>query len=483
MSSIKKNITYQMGYQVIILVIPLIISPYLANTLGADAVGIYSFAYSVAYLFFVFGRLGVVEYGTREIASCQGDPQRMQERVWSVFVTHGILALLCIVAYCIFVCFFCKENKTVFWTQFLFVASTLLDFTWVYFGSNKFKSLIMRNVFVKILELLLILLLVKSEDDLVLYSIIMSASYLMGNIVVVPYIVKTFRFVMPSKQQILRTVKPLLVLSVSVIALNIYQTIDKVLLGLMTNKTNVGFYEYSEKLVKVPVHIINSISTVMLPTMTLLIKNKETEKARESFESTLTLLSFLAFAFGFGMVSVSDYFIPLYYNQDFIVCAKYLAELTPLIFLLTFNNTLRAQYLLPYHRDKEYVISLVMATIVNLLSSLILIPIIGVEGAIVGTIIGEATATIFEVIIVKQYVSIVRSIKCILPYCFIGLSMLAVLELAKKPFSVSWLHLLLLVGIGGIFYLFVSLIYMFVFNKPMLVSLKKAFVKNKRSRE
>ena len=479
MNSIKKNISYQMGYQVIILVIPLIISPYLTNTLGADAVGIYSFAYSVAYLFFVFGRLGVVEYGTREIASCQGDTEKTQEKLWTIFFTHGIFALVCILAYCVFACFFVRENRVVFWTQLLFVASTMLDFTWVYFGSNKFKSLIMRNVFVKMLELVLIFLFVKSENDLVLYSIIMSTSYLLGNIVVVPYIIKNYRLKVPSKKQITETIRPLLVLSVSIIALNLYQTIDKVLLGLLTNKANVGFYEYSEKLVKVPVHIINSISTVMLPTMTYLIKQKELEKAKKNFESTLMLLSFLAFSLGFGMASVSDFFIPLYYNQSFSVCAKYLSELTPLIFLLTFNNTLRAQFLLPYHRDKEYVISLIISTILNLVSSLILIPMLGVEGAIIGTIVGETTATVFELIIVRQYISIIDAVKCSVPFCIIGFFMFVFLEYVKRDVSVTWLHLLFLVGVGGVFFSTISLLYMAIFNREALTTIKNSISKKK----
>lgn len=477
-----------MAYQVIILVIPLIISPYLTNTLGADAIGVYTYAYTIAYMFFIVGRLGVVEYGTREIASCQGDDEKLAGKLWTIFFTHGIFSILSVIAYAVFVLFFCPSNQTVFWTQILFVFSTFLDFTWVYFGVNKFKSLIMRNVFVKVLELVLIFIFVKNEHHLILYSIIMSLSYLMGNVVVLPYICKTYKFKLPSRKEILHTMKPLLVLSVSIIALNVYQTIDKVLLGVLTNETNVGFYEYSEKLVKVPVHIINSISTVMLPTMTYLITHNEIKKAREKFESTLILLSFLSFAFIFGMASVSDIFIPLYYNSAFIVCARYLAFLTPLIFLLTFNNTLRAQFLLPYHRDKEYVISLLISTIVNLVLSLILIPIFGVVGAIVGTIAGESVATVFEVIIVRKYISIAKAFKSIVPFLVTGIAMYLILWVIKPFLKVSWINLFILVIIGGTAYCLLAFLYLIVFEKDqfsflMSTLLPKSLLRKKKDVE
>ena len=51
MSSIKKNFSYNLVYQILNLVILLVTSPYIARVLGPDKSGIYSYTYSVANFF------------------------------------------------------------------------------------------------------------------------------------------------------------------------------------------------------------------------------------------------------------------------------------------------------------------------------------------------------------------------------------------------------------------------------------------------
>ena len=53
-SSIKKNFFYQMIYQVLIIILPFITSPYIARVIGANGLGTYSYSYSIAYYFVLF---------------------------------------------------------------------------------------------------------------------------------------------------------------------------------------------------------------------------------------------------------------------------------------------------------------------------------------------------------------------------------------------------------------------------------------------
>ena len=69
--SITKNYIYNMVYQVLILILPLITTPYLSRVLGAEGIGIYGYTYSIVTYFILFGSLGVAMYGQREIAYAQ----------------------------------------------------------------------------------------------------------------------------------------------------------------------------------------------------------------------------------------------------------------------------------------------------------------------------------------------------------------------------------------------------------------------------
>ena len=67
-TSIKKNFIYNIAYQVLIIILPLITTPYVSRVLGVDGVGTYSYTYSIAYYFCLFGMLGISNHGNRSIA-------------------------------------------------------------------------------------------------------------------------------------------------------------------------------------------------------------------------------------------------------------------------------------------------------------------------------------------------------------------------------------------------------------------------------
>ena len=69
--SVTKNYIYNLFYQVLIIILPLITTPYLSRVLGAEAIGIYSYTLSIATYFVLFGSLGVAMYAQREIAYVQ----------------------------------------------------------------------------------------------------------------------------------------------------------------------------------------------------------------------------------------------------------------------------------------------------------------------------------------------------------------------------------------------------------------------------
>ena len=69
MSNLKRNIFYQIVYEILVFILPLITSPYISRVLGANNLGVYSFSYSVAYYFQLMAMLGIKYYGTRSIAS------------------------------------------------------------------------------------------------------------------------------------------------------------------------------------------------------------------------------------------------------------------------------------------------------------------------------------------------------------------------------------------------------------------------------
>ena len=85
MSSIKKNFLYNSLYQILVMFIPLITTPYISRVLGAQGVGTYSYAYSIANYFVLFIMLGLNNYGNRTIARVRDNEEKLSKTFWSIY--------------------------------------------------------------------------------------------------------------------------------------------------------------------------------------------------------------------------------------------------------------------------------------------------------------------------------------------------------------------------------------------------------------
>ena len=101
--SITKNYLYNLTYQILILILPLITTPYLARVLGAKGTGIYSYTYTIVNYFVLFGSLGVSLYGQREIAYAQQKKQKRKQIFLELVIFRFVtIAIAPIVYYIIF---------------------------------------------------------------------------------------------------------------------------------------------------------------------------------------------------------------------------------------------------------------------------------------------------------------------------------------------------------------------------------------------
>ena len=82
--SVVKNYIYNLSYQVLILILPLVTTPYISRVLGAENIGIYSYTLSISAFFILFGSLGVALYGKREIAYKQKDKKKYSIVFWEI---------------------------------------------------------------------------------------------------------------------------------------------------------------------------------------------------------------------------------------------------------------------------------------------------------------------------------------------------------------------------------------------------------------
>ena len=101
---ITSNYIYNLGYQILVLILPLITAPYISRTLGAENIGIYSYTLSISAYFILFGSLGIALYGKREIAYNQKDKKQCSIIFWEINIFRLItMSISLLLFYLIFV--------------------------------------------------------------------------------------------------------------------------------------------------------------------------------------------------------------------------------------------------------------------------------------------------------------------------------------------------------------------------------------------
>jgi thiamine transporter ThiT len=170
MNALKKNLLINVSYQLLVVVIPLVVAPYVSRTVGAEGVGVYSYTFNFAYCFALVGMLGVSNYGNRTIAAVGEDKHLRSLNFWNIWAIQILMSLLACAAYGIWCLAAAPQSPRIALVHMITVACSLFDISWFFFGIEKFQITVARNLVVKVLNMALIFGLVKGPEDLAAYT-------------------------------------------------------------------------------------------------------------------------------------------------------------------------------------------------------------------------------------------------------------------------------------------------------------------------
>ena len=427
MNNPKKNFIYNSIYQILILIIPLITSPYLARVIGVKGVGIYSYTYSIVNYFMLFTLLGVNNYGNRSIAKVRDNKEKLSKTFWGIYIFQFLMGVIMLTVYVGYILIFDNNYKMIAMIEILFLISSIMDINWFFFGIEEFKKTITRNTIVKVMNIILIFVFVKNSNDLWKYTLIMSSMTLIGQIILWSFLIKKIHFVRISYKDIIKHIKPNLILFVPVIAISLYKMMDKIMLGLISDVTEVGYYENAEKIINIPMSFITALGTIMLPRATNLMSKGSIEKVKQYISKSIGFVMFMSSAMCCGLIAIGYNFAPLFFGEEFQKTGTLIMLLSTTLIFLSFANVIRTQYLIPKEKDKIYITSVCLGAILNLIMNFIFIPICGSIGACFGTIVAEFIVMFYQTLSIKNELPIHDYIKSIIPFIIKSLIMLTLI--------------------------------------------------------
>ena len=474
--SIKKNLVYNMTYQIFIMILPFITAPYLSRVIGAKGVGTYSYIFSVAMYFVYFAMLGVLNYGNRQIAKVSENFYKRSKIFSSIYSFQIIVSLIVFILYILYVKFFTFENKEFSLIMGLYVLSAVFDISWLYFGLQEFKIISVRQIIIRVISFVAILLFVKKVSDLKIYIFIMSLSYMISSLTLWLLLTKKIKWIKPSYSEIFSHFKPCLVLFIPIIATSLYRVMDKIMLGQICGFSDVGYYENAEKLISISLGLISSFGAVMMPKISNLHSNGKEKEVKKLFDISMEIAMCLGIAIFFGIASVSKEFIPIFFGIEFIPAINLSIALSITVPFITWAAIIRMLYLIPYECDNIYVKSVIFGAIMNICFNIIFIPRFGTMGAVFGTWAAEIGVVLYQTILVRKRIELGKNINKIIIFLIIGLIMLFFVRITARVMPENFVGLIIEILVGAIVYIGLVIIYLLKTNneifKKMLLKLK-----------
>ena len=451
--SAKKNTLYNMAYRVFSIFLPLVTAPYLSRTVGQEGVGLYSYAWNLSYVFVLIGMLGLENYGVRAISQSRDRQSTLDATFSEVYRMQCTVALPTLLLWLVYVFAVAGQERVISFSLTMMSVSCLCNLDWCLMGLDLFRPIALRNTFVKLLAAACVFLFIHSAEDLWVYGFAWSAATLLGCVLSAMSLRGRVHLVPVSMKSVLSHFRPCLMLFVSVLAVSIYRTMDKVMVGAIAGMAQNGLYENAEKIVYCLSGFISAFGTVMLPRASHLLKKGRQAEVFRSMDLSMHIILGMTCAMAFGLAAVSDRFIPLFYGEAFTGSIRLIIPLGFTLVMIGWANVVRTQWILPSNQDRIVIRSVVSGAMVNLAANSLLIPRMGAMGAVIGTLLAEGTVPVVQYLHLKRILPYGTYLKTLSLYIIPGFVMVCLVRWISPllPFH-GWGNVALCVLAGAISY-------------------------------
>lgn len=485
-SNIKKNYFYNMMAKLIMLLVPILVTPYLSRKLGADGNGRLSYIASIVSYFVLLANIGIETYGQRIIAVHQNDKGYLKKITLEIGILRILLTIFSLALYYVIFVIIYQKNQVLYTLYGITLLMTAFDFSWFFQGIEDFKILALSNMISRIAYIPLIFIMVHDQSDINIAAILTILSTAVPYVLCMPKMLAFFKGVkMPSKLHPFDHFKPCMVYFIPTIAIQIYTVLDKTMIGLITKSDfENGYYEQAEKIVKLPLTVITSLNIVMRSRISYYYSMGRIGDIKLLMNKSCHFTMCMSIPICLGLCAVASNFIPIYLGEGYEKCITLLYVFSPIIIIISLSNFLGTHYYTPFDLQKTSNRFLIIGALINLVLNSFLIYFLKSIGAAIASVVAEGVITCLYIYFSRKIFEPINFIKIGYKYIISGLFMFA----AVFIFNTLWLYsdfskfkaisyLVLEIGIGIIIYF--GLLYIlkdsFVFDstKKVLNKLKR----------
>ncbi|WP_434364632.1 flippase [Streptococcus sp. KHUD_015] len=397
---VLRNYAYNLSYQLLVIILPIITTPYVTRVFSSNDLGTYGYFNSIVTYFILLATLGVANYGTKEISSHRND---IRKNFWGIYTLQFGATCLSILLYIILCFAFSFMQNPVAYILGLSLLSKGMDISWLFQGLEDFRKITVRNITVKLVGVVSIFLFVKSPGDLYLYVSLLTVFELLGQLSMWfparEFIGKPHLDLCYAKQHL----KPVILLFLPQIAISLYVTLDRTMLGALASTTDVGIYDQALKLVNILLTLVTSLGSVMLPRVSNLLSKGNNEAVNRMHQISFLIYNLVIFPTIAGMLIINNDFVKFFLGNDFQEARYAIAIMIFRMFFIGWTNIMGIQILIPHNKNKEFLTSTTVPAIVSVGLNLLLLPKFGYIGAAIVSVLTEVFVWGIQLYFTRKY--------------------------------------------------------------------------------
>ena len=449
---VLKNYAYNLSYQLLVIILPIITTPYVTRVFSSTDLGTYGYFNSIVTYFILLATLGVANYGTKEISGHRKD---IRKNFWGIYTLQFGATILSICLYILLCLSLSFMQNPVAYILGLSLVSKGMDISWLFQGLEDFRKITVRNITVKLVGVSSIFLFVKSANDLYLYVFLLTIFELLGQ----------FSMWLPAREFIGKPhfdwsyakqhLKPVVLLFLPQIAISLYVTLDRTMLGALASTKDVGIYDQALKLVNILLTLVTSLGSVMLPRVANLLSTGDHKAVNKMHQMSFLIYNLVIFPIIAGMLIVNDDFVQFFLGQDFQDAKYAIAIMIFRMFFIGWTNIMGIQILIPHNKNKEFMISTTIPAIVSVGLNLLLLPKLGYIGAAIVSVLTEALVWAIQLYFTRNYLKEVPFLASTVKIIGASALMYGVLFVVKTTVNFTpVINVMVFATIGAILYIF-----------------------------
>ncbi|SJX70688.1 Membrane protein involved in the export of O-antigen, teichoic acid lipoteichoic acids [Enterococcus faecium] len=406
MKKTVKDIFYNAIYQVFLIVLPLLTIPILSRRIGSTGLGIYGYVFSISQFLMTVIAVGMNPFRIRNIAKSRKDKKALSLQFWNIYFLQFLIGLSVSFLYIAYIYFFDVKYKNLYLIQLIFIVGLTLDISWFFQGIEEFSKVVIRNTVIKLSSVLLIILFVSTKDDLWIYVFITSITNFLGSLVFWLSIHGKVGKPLFNSNVFKQLWKPAFIILTPQLFMQVYTTLDKTIVGYFVDPTALSYYDQSQKIARIILAVLTSITIVMLPKISKAQAEGKSENilvyTKKSFDYTIIIALIL---FSVVFINTKE-FVPWFFGENFKPMTINMLISCLIIVVSPIGGVFANQFAIAIEKDKEYAYPMIIGAIVSIIGNVAFVPTYGAVAATIVLVVVELLVFFFRVFFVRKEIKI-----------------------------------------------------------------------------